>query len=160
MDKELSLTLPEGYEADLSTISPLKQDSNWYEGEVATVTSKCCPQSISVCAIGDIKFHYYPEPKDELNYETFYSLNDVEVYGIDTDEKVYEAVTKGLIDWDNNNWFECCDNSLEGATNYLECVHESIQEALNHAVEIIKEYEFQELVLNDDLWEVASGDNC
>jgi hypothetical protein len=156
MDKELSLTLPEGYEADLSGISLLQQDSNWYSGEVTEVNSKCCPQSIAVCAIGEVRFHYYPEPKDESNYHTFYSLKDLEVYGIDTDELVAKALSKELIDWDNNNWFECYDNSIG---HYLECVHGSVQEALDHAVEIIKEYEFQELVLSDELWEEANGYN-
>jgi hypothetical protein len=135
------------------TPTPDKQDSNWYSGEVATVTNKELKHTISICAVGEIKIIYKADTsKDE--YQTLYSLNDLPQEQFVNDASVQRALEiDGKLEFANNNWYECFDEIKQEFGN---CVHHEIQEALDCAVSQLCQHRLIESVLDQadtTLWE-------
>jgi hypothetical protein len=135
------------------TPTPDKQDSNWYSGEVATLTNKELNHTISICAVGEIMIIYRPDTsKDE--YETLYSLNELPKEQFVNDASVQKALEiERKLDYAHNNWYECFDELTQ---EFGECVHHEIQEALDCAVEQLCQHRLIESVLDQadtTLWE-------
>jgi hypothetical protein len=146
--------IPSQFDFGLEIVpTPDKQDSNWYSGEVASVTNNQNNHKISICAVGEIMIIYRPDTsKDE--YETLYSLNELPKEQFVNDASVQRALEiERKLDYTHNNWYECFDELTQ---EFSDCVHHEIQEALDCAVEQLCQHRMVETVLEQadkELWE-------
>jgi hypothetical protein len=144
-----------GFKIDVTAleVSPSRQDSNWFSGEVLSVTNTELNHTVSVCAVGEVKFQYASDLAKPHEYTTHYSLCELPSNKFADDTAVGKAIDEERLNYENNNWYECYD---ERTDTWGDCVHHEIQEALDCAVSQLSQHRLVESVLDQadkELWE-------
>ena len=144
-----------GFKINVSAkeVSPSRQDSNWFSGEVISLTNNALNHTVSVCAVGEIKFQYTPDLSKLDDYTTGYSLWELPSEKFADDKAVAKAIDEERLNFINNNWYECFDELTD---EWKECVHHEIQEALDCALETLCQHRMTETLLDQldkELWE-------
>jgi hypothetical protein len=140
---------------NFNSLTPDRQDSNWYEGKIAKVTNtrENPTNTISIEAVGEIKLTYYPDTNDKTNYETHFSFDELNPNRFTNDKSVHQAINEGRIELIHNNWYECYDDLLD---TYCEQAHSDLDEALLCATETLSAKAYTELLdnhIDKQLWE-------
>ncbi len=144
-----TLTLEHDIEiADLETF----QDSVWYEGHVLTLHDTRTSYEVSVRATGEVKIIDHRKAYDNNVYRSGQSL--FEDGDVKSDKHLSQLISKQLLEFDGNNWFECIGQETEDFDGFFECVNGTPKEALNCAVGHLLDIR-KELTSFDDteLWE-------
>jgi hypothetical protein len=144
-----------GYAINLTAkeVSPSRQDSNWFSGEVISITNTELNHTVSVCAVGEVKFQYISDLAKPDEYTTHYSLWELSKDKFADDRAVNQAIGEDRLNFINNNWYECYD---ELDDEWKECVHHEIQNALDCAVTQLSRKRLVETFLDQadkELWE-------
>jgi hypothetical protein len=134
-------------------VSPSRQDSNWFAGEVISVTNTELSHTVAVCAVGEIRFQYISDLNKANEYTTHNSLWELPADKFADDRAVSKAIDEERLNYVFNNWYECFDELTD---EWQECVHHEIQEALDCAVSQLSKHRLVESLLDQadkELWE-------
>jgi hypothetical protein len=128
------------------------QDSVWYEGHVFTVRDPRTDYEVSIHALGEVKIIDHRKQYDGNVYRNGLSL--FEDGDVKSDTHLSQLVSKQLLEFDNNNWFECVGKATDEFDGYFECVTGTPKEALNCAVGHLLEVRTEVTSFDDtELWE-------
>ncbi len=123
----------------------------WYGGQCAKIEYK--GYIFSIEAIGDV-YWYYVEDGEESDYYKDKN-NSGRFYGemrslIKNDDELYEAIDKGELVFDYNNWWECFVIGPDGKfhdlmwaldASYIDEAIEEVKEQLDEMIKYIEEDE-------------------
>jgi hypothetical protein len=150
-DTKISIELSDGL--DYHTLEVLT-DSVWYDGHVFTVTDTETNTSLSVSAVGEVRIH---DSRKKYEGNLYRSGYDLKTNGnVHTDRHLNFLLKKNLLEFHNNNWFECFADWGDDF-DFLDCVTHSPKEALAHATDHL--LAFREELKNskefndNELWE-------
>lgn len=127
-------------------------DSVWYDGLLFFVEDPITHAKVSVNAIGEISIHDHRKKYEGNIYRSGYDLSrDGNVV---TDKHLWQLLSRQLLVFANNSWFECFDESDSTTAESLECVHGTPKEALGCATEYLLEKRTEQSSIDDtELWE-------
>lgn len=139
------IKLPDGVEAKYHipfTPHRNQQDAIFYTGMDCIATITCAGYAVDVYCDGETRAHLL-DKKDGEKVKTLYTPADFIDAGIDTDNALVMANEQGLLEWDNNSWFD-----LYCYGEHLDAVHHELIEALSAAVAYVQEQRDIELALD------------
>ena len=115
---------------DPTANDPERQDSAWYDEQVASLTYKEgeIEESVNVYCLGDMKL-YYKE-------KSLYSAGDLISAGINNDEELYKIEDQGG-EWIHNSWFEVLGDDDE--CGIYHSAKEAIEEGAKELVRLVKQ---------------------
>ena len=125
------------------------QDSLWYGGRIAEISYK--GYTFIVGAYGDVRATLLDENENEIAYvrdknNRGWFYNEMSPF-IKSDNELYELENKGLLELENNNWFEVLIDGPDGEQYDLGWVtadfsyDSAIQEVLDNMKDVIKDIE-------------------
>lgn len=115
---------------DLTAYDFERQDSAWYDEQVASLTYKEgeIEESVSVYCLGDMELYYQEK--------SFYSAGDLISAGINNDKELYELEDRGG-EWIHNSWFEVLGDDDE--LGIYHTAKEAIEEGARELVRLVKQ---------------------
>lgn len=118
-----------------------REDSAWYTYQsehdaVATVSNG--EREITIYADGEMRVIMNDgEMRTVVRY-----YDQFREYGITNDADIFEASEAGRLEWVNNSWFDLyTDSDNVGDCGWLDCVHHSLTEAIDHATALLSDEE-------------------
>ena len=135
MFRKITFELPENVSVEIfdpTATDPKRQDSVWYDEQVALLTYKKgeIEESASVLCLGEMRLIY----KDL----SIYNALDLISAGIKNDKQLYKVEDNGG-EWINNSWFEVLGDDENGDLGIYHTAKEAIEEGAKELVSLVED---------------------